>query len=344
VANLLELDDLNEDTLLANIEKRYYDSDVKIYTWIGSSILVALNPYQKVPIYTVDKAKECRNFVKGFQSGVVDESARPEPHLFMVAEEAYQDLVIDKQSQSIIVTGESGAGKTEATKVILSYLARWKDNFSSNDSGSTDLFDRKNYLGTDTSLEKQVLDSNPLLEAFGNAKTVKNDNSSRFGKFIQVNVERSGKIISATIRSYLLEKSRIVHQNSNERNFHIFYYVFIDPAISEMHGLKDPADYTYLENSFIDAIPEEEDQMGCKIMKNCMKKLGFSNDEYNEIIDLVVGILSLGNIRFDEQYVNGKGDESYVDTDTEQYLEKVTKLFGSQYKDFIEKVNMSDNF
>jgi myosin heavy subunit len=169
VPNLLALDDLNEDTLLANVEKRYNDSN--IYTSIGSSILISFNPYQKLPIYTVEIAKKWRNFVKNIQNGMADESARPDPHLFMVAEEAYQDLTIDRQSQSIIVTGESGAGKTEATKVILSYLARWKDNFIG--SGSEDLFDRANYLTHDASLEKQVLDSNPLLEAFGNAKTVK---------------------------------------------------------------------------------------------------------------------------------------------------------------------------
>jgi myosin heavy subunit len=122
VPNLLALDDLNEDTLLANIEKRY--NETNIYTCIGSSILVSLNPYTKLPIYTLKKAHECRNFVKDFQSGRAEESARPDPHLFMVAEEAYQDLIIDKNSQSIIVTGESGAGKTEATKIILSYLAK----------------------------------------------------------------------------------------------------------------------------------------------------------------------------------------------------------------------------
>jgi myosin heavy subunit len=122
VPNLLALDDLNEDTLLSNIEIRY--ADLNIYTTIGSSILISLNPYQKLPIYTTEKAKQCRHFVKDLRSGRVDESARPDPHLFMVAEEAYEDLIIDKQNQSIIVTGESGAGKTEATKIILSYLAK----------------------------------------------------------------------------------------------------------------------------------------------------------------------------------------------------------------------------
>jgi myosin heavy subunit len=156
-----------------------------------------------------------------------------------------------------------------------------------------------------------------------------------------VNVDSSGKIMSATIRNYLLEKSRIVHQNSDERNFHIFYYVFIDPAISEVYKLSKPEDYAYLRNSFIDAIPEEEDQMGWKIMQNWMKVLGFTNDEYNEIIDLVVGILNLGNIQFGEEYIGGKGDHSFITSDSEKYLHEVSKLFGIEDSDFIEKVRIS---
>ena len=265
----------------------------------------------------------------------MDENSRPDPHLFMVAEEAYQDLIIDKRSQSIIVTGESGAGKTEATKIILSYLAKWKDDFSSMKS-QKDLADSSNYLSNEASLEKQVLDSNPLLEAFGNAKTVMNNNSSRFGKFIQVNVDSSGKITSATIKSYLLEKSRIVHQNSKERNFHIFYYIFLDEKIIEFYELEVIENYTYLADSFINGISEEEDLLGYNIMRNCLSVLGFTDTEYNEIIDLVVGILNLGNIEFNESYIVGKSDQASVSDSTRQYLEKVSKYFGVDL-DFIEK-------
>ena len=199
-----------------------------------------------------------------------------------------------------------------------------------------DLSDSSNYLSKEASLEKQVLDSNPLLEAFGNAKTVMNNNSSRFGKFIQVNVDPSGKITSATIRSYLLEKSRIVHQNSKERNFHIFYYMFLDKKIIELYELEEIENYKYLASSFIDGIPEEEDNLGYSIMKNCLGVLGFSDTEYNEIIDLIIGILNLGNIEFDESYVVGKSDQATVSDSTRQYLEKVSKYFGVDL-DFIEK-------
>lgn len=130
----------------------------------------------------------------------------------MVAEEAYQDLLIDNKNQAIIISGESGAGKTEATKIILSYLAKADTNFVGNDN--EDMLDPKKYLNQakgERTIEKQILDTNPLLEAFGNAKTFKNNNSSRFGKFIEVNFEPSGKIYSANITNYLLEKSRIVY-------------------------------------------------------------------------------------------------------------------------------------
>ena len=152
---------------------------------------------------------------------------RPDPHLFMVAEDSYQDLMMDNNNQSIIITGESGAGKTEATKIVLAYLARAGKGFSGPEE---DLLYKKpsqaeamQASNADATIEKQVLDSNPLLEAFGNAKTFKNNNSSRFGKFIQVNFNATGMLHSASIVNYLLEKSRICFQYGIERNFHIFY-------------------------------------------------------------------------------------------------------------------------
>lgn len=140
---------------------------------------------------------------------------RPEPHLFMVAEDSYQDLMIDGKNQSIIITGESGAGKTEATKIILAYLARAGKGFTGPEE---DLLYKKpsqaeamQNQNANPTIEKQVLDSNPLLEAFGNAKTFKNNNSSRFGKFIQVNFNATGMLHSASIVNYLLEKSRLCY-------------------------------------------------------------------------------------------------------------------------------------
>ena len=333
------LDELNEGALLTTIRKRY--SENKIYTSIGSSILISLNPYMKLPIYKVEKALECKNYVSNLQTKDLNESSIPDPHLFMMTEKAYQDWIRDNKSQSIIVTGESGAGKTEATKIILSYLAKWKNDFTWMDA-QKDLSDLSHYCDNETSLEKQILDSNPLLEAFGNAKTVMNNNSSRFGKFIKVNIDPITKNIDgASIKSYLLEKSRIVHQSSKERNFHIFYYMFLDKNIIEQYELEPIDSYTYLKNSCIDGVSKEDDEREYYNLKDCLKVLGFTDDKFKEITDLIIGILNLGNIEFDETYIKGKGDEASINENTRKYLKKASVCLGVD-PDVIEKALISD--
>lgn len=153
-------------------------------------------------------------------------------------------MLIDNKNQSIIISGESGAGKTEATKIVLCYLAKANTNFVQPED--KDMLDQRNYLVGENNIENQVLDSNPLLEAFGNAKTFKNNNSSRFGKFIQVNFEPSGKIHSASIVNYLLEKSRIVFQQGVERNFHIFFQIISQQALKSKYKLMNMESYHYL--------------------------------------------------------------------------------------------------
>lgn len=130
-----------------------------------------------------------------------------------------------------------------------------------------------------------------------------------------------------------------MHQNSNERNFHIFYYVFLDENIVNAYELEDMENYKYIADSFLKAIPEEEDRMGYKIMKNCMKVLGFSDDEYNEIIDIVVAILNLGNIEFEEIYEEGVGDRAQVTNDTYEYLEKAAKHFNVEDPEYLARVS-----
>ena len=227
VNDLLTLGEFNEGSLLHTVRERHCKR--QIYTSIGSPILLSVNPYERLNIYTTTIAQKYRKFATALRAGGATESDRPEPHLFMVAEDTYQDLLIDRKNQSIIITGESGAGKTEATKVILSYLAKASQGFSGPEE---DLLYKKPSnaqlkagLQQNAGIEKQVLDSNPLLEAFGNAKTFKNNNSSRFGKFIQVNFDVVGVLHSASIVNYLLEKTRIIYQHGIERNFHVFYQV-----------------------------------------------------------------------------------------------------------------------
>ena len=213
----------------------------------------------------------------------------------MVAEDTYQDLNIDRKNQSIIITGESGAGKTEATKVILSYLAKASQGFSGPEE---DLLYKKPTnaqlkagIQQNAGIEKQVLDSNPLLEAFGNAKTFKNNNSSRFGKFIQVNFDVTGVLHSASIVNYLLEKSRIIYQQGLERNFHVFYQILkayhLDkseqPPLSrkflQKYQLLDLEDYHYVNQSDVFSIDDVDDAADFEMTLQCMKNVHFSDPE-----------------------------------------------------------------
>ena len=186
---------LNEATLLNNVRLRY--SKDKIYTYVAN-ILIAVNPYFDLPaLYSGDTIKSYLGRSLG---------TRP-PHVFAIADKAFRDMKVLRTSQSIIVSGESGAGKTESTKYILKYLC---DNYgqSSQSQGS---------------LEEKILQANPILEAFGNAKTTRNNNSSRFGKFIEIHFDGSCSVVGGYISHYLLERARVVSQSKAERNYHIFY-------------------------------------------------------------------------------------------------------------------------
>ncbi|CAK9097010.1 Unconventional myosin heavy chain 6, partial [Durusdinium trenchii] len=205
VEDLLTLGDFNEPALLHNIRVRYEED--RIYTGIGMPILISVNPYQHIPdLYS----QETMRHYKRLAAKAPSQTGGGLPiHLYSVADAAYRAMLSEKASQSIIISGESGAGKTEATKRMLAYLAELQSS--------------KAESGGRRSVESQVLDANPVLEAFGNAKTVRNDNSSRFGKFIEVEFDSTGKLLSAQISNYLLEKCRIVTQQPEERNYHIFY-------------------------------------------------------------------------------------------------------------------------
>jgi myosin heavy subunit len=207
-------------------------------------------------------------------------------------------MITDKKSQSIIISGESGSGKTESTKIILKYLATVSSEIAEGNNSKV--------LETE-SVEKQVLDSNPLLEAFGNAKTVKNNNSSRFGKFIQVNFTEFGKIISAKIFNYLLEKSRIVKIQPEERNYHIFYQFIFGASDQERskYSIKDPSYYKYLKFGCF-KVEDEDDGRNFQETKECMTKLKFNDDEKKFIFSILSGILYLGNVEYEEVDNNGK--------------------------------------
>lgn len=181
-------------------------------------MLVAINPYEILPIYTYSEINLYRNRKIGDLP----------PHIFAIGDSAYQEMRRDGRDQCIVISGESGAGKTESTKLILQYLAATS--------------------GKHSWIEQQIIESNPILEAFGNAKTVRNDNSSRFGKYIDVHFNRDGAIDGAKVDQYLLEKSRIVSQNMGERNYHIFYSMLAGLSKEEkkLLELEDASKYRYL--------------------------------------------------------------------------------------------------
>lgn len=265
-------------------------------------ILIAVNPYKNLNIYNEDYIRNFKEYFYHLRTNP-NQVPPPIPHLFYIAEAAYQDMINEKKNQSVIISGESGSGKTQSTKIILKYLAVSSLHCTHFDSKGSQLSGLDQNTVT---VEKQVLDSNPLLEAFGNAKTVKNNNSSRFGKFIQVNFSEHGKILSARIYNYLLEKSRVVGIQPEERNYHIFYQLILgaDEKERKKHNIKDLDYYSFLNQGCYD-VDETDDKANFLETKECMSKLKFSSAEISYTFDLLMGILYLGNINFNEEDKNG---------------------------------------
>eukprot|EP01125_Pyxidicula_operculata_P006863 TRINITY_DN2356_c0_g1_i3.p1 TRINITY_DN2356_c0_g1~~TRINITY_DN2356_c0_g1_i3.p1 ORF type:complete len:1556 (-),score=486.31 TRINITY_DN2356_c0_g1_i3:1298-5965(-) len=276
LADMIALSDLHEATLLYNLRERYKEE--KIYTYIGPMI-VSVNPFKHLPIYD-------ESLIHEYLSKQRDEL---EPHLFAIAQKAWQSLRQQGQSQSVVISGESGAGKTEATKVVLKFLTFVASLSTNSKSGDGDLASR-------------ILATNPVLEAFGNAKTVRNNNSSRFGKFIKIAFDyETGKILGARIDNYLLEQTRVVGQAPNERNYHIFYQLIYgaSPEEKEKYHLLDSADdYLFLSNGHMNVrgIDDEQDFL---LTKKAMTTLGIKEQEQEEYFSVLSGILLLGNVQFE---------------------------------------------
>jgi len=285
--DMVMLKKLDEPAILHNLRLRYKRDD--IYTNIGT-ILVAVNPFKLLPIYNPE-------IVDAF---VKNGGRNMSPHVFGVADDAYRNLTGFGKNQSCIVSGESGSGKTETTKLFLQYLGE-----KSSSSSST------------ANLREQILLANPLMEAFGNAKTIRNDNSSRFGKLIEVSFDwRKGNIAAGAIQTYLLEKSRLVQQAEGERNYHVFYQLCaaasLSPDLTETFSLKDADQYWYLNQSKEKAstvVPGMSDSNGWENTIAAMEVLGLSNAQRDDIVRVLAGILHLGNIRF-----AGSDEKSSVET------------------------------
>ncbi|XP_072121989.1 unconventional myosin-VI isoform X3 [Mobula birostris] len=287
---------LNEATLLNNIRVRY--SKDKIYTYVAN-ILIAVNPYYDIAkLYSSDSIQK----YKGKSLGTLP------PHVYAIADKAYRDMKVHKLSQSIIVSGESGAGKTENTKFVLRYLTE--------------------SYGTGQDIDERIVEANPLLEAFGNAKTVRNNNSSRFGKFVEIHFNEKNAVVGGFVSHYLLEKSRICMQSKEERNYHIFYRLCAGAPedIRQKFHLTSPDNFRYLNRGCTKYFANKESDK--QILQNrkspeclkegsmkdpllddhgdfnrmcvAMKKIGLGDAEKLDLFRVVAGVLHLGNVDFEE--------------------------------------------
>ncbi|KAI4344563.1 hypothetical protein L6164_011775 [Bauhinia variegata] len=276
VDDMTKLSYLHEPGVLHNLATRYELNE--IYTYTGN-ILIAINPFQRLPhLYDSHMMEQYKGAAFGELS----------PHVFAVADVAYRAMINEGKSNSILVSGESGAGKTETTKMLMRYLA---------------------YLGGRSgvegrTVEQQVLESNPVLEAFGNAKTVRNNNSSRFGKFVEIQFDNKGRISGAAIRTYLLERSRVCQISDPERNYHCFYLLCAAPAEEkERYKLGSPSSFHYLNQSNCYQLDGVDDSHEYLATRRAMDIVGISEEEQEAIFRVVAAILHLGNIEF------AKGEE-----------------------------------
>ncbi|XP_068841598.1 unconventional myosin-VI isoform X3 [Capricornis sumatraensis] len=318
---------LNEATLLHNIKVRY--SKDRIYTYVAN-ILIAVNPYFDIPkIYSSDTIKS----YQGKSLGTMP------PHVFAIADKAFRDMKVLKMSQSIIVSGESGAGKTENTKFVLRYLTE--------------------SYGTGQDIDDRIVEANPLLEAFGNAKTVRNNNSSRFGKFVEIHFNEKSSVVGGFVSHYLLEKSRICVQGKEERNYHIFYRLCAGASedIRERLHLSSPDNFRYLNRGCTRYFANKEtdkqilqnrktpehlkagslkdpllDDHGDFIrMCTAMKKIGLDDEEKLDLFRVVAGVLHLGNIDFEEAGSTSGGCN--LKNKSTQSLEHCAELLGLDQDD-----------
>ncbi|XP_069053297.1 myosin-9 isoform X1 [Lepisosteus oculatus] len=314
VEDMAELTCLNEASVLHNLKERYYSG--LIYTYSGL-FCVVINPYKNLPIYS----EEIVDMYKGKKRHEMP------PHIYAITDTAYRSMMQDREDQSILCTGESGAGKTENTKKVIQYLAHVASSHKTKK-------DQQTAVLSHGELEKQLLQANPILEAFGNAKTVKNDNSSRFGKFIRINFDVNGYIVGANIETYLLEKSRAIRQAKEERTFHLFYYMLTgagDKLRSEL-CLESYNSYRFLSNGNV-TIPGQQDRELFMETMESMKIMGIPEDEQIGLLKVVSAVLQLGNMNFKKER---NSDQASMPDDTA--AQKVCHLMGMNVTDFTRAI------
>ncbi|XP_067265787.1 myosin-IIIb isoform X2 [Chanodichthys erythropterus] len=285
--DLVNLEVLDEETIITHLHKRY--QELQIYTYVGD-ILIALNPFQTLSIYSPQFSKLYHGMKR---------STNP-PHIFATADAAYQSMVTLSKDQCIIISGESGAGKTESAHLIVQHLT---------------------FLGkaNNRTLREKILQVNPLVEAFGNACTAINDNSSRFGKYLEMKFTPTGAVMGAKISEYLLEKSRVIKQATGEKNFHIFYYIYA--GLYHQDNLKKYRLPNKTAPRYIDCVNGKvmQDIISSKLYKeqfvaiqDCFRIIGFTEEEVNSVYRILAAILNTGNIEFTSTSSQHQSDKSEV--------------------------------
>ncbi|XP_053293479.1 myosin-7 [Pleuronectes platessa] len=302
---------LHEPAVLFNLKERY--AAWMIYTYSGL-FCVTVNPYKALPVYNKEVVAAYRG----------KKRAEAPPHIFSISDNAYQYMLADRENQSILITGESGAGKTVNTKRVIQYFA----SIAAAPGGKKDAASEKK--GT---LEDQIIQANPALEAFGNAKTIRNDNSSRFGKFIRIHFDNRGKLASADIETYLLEKSRVTYQLKAERDYHIFYQILSQkkPELMDMLLItNNPYDYAFISQgeTTVASINDSEELMATD---EAFDVLGFTQEEKNSIYKLTGAIMHHGNMKFKQ-----KQREEQAEADGTEDADKVAYLMGLNSADLIK--------
>uniref|UniRef100_A0A8C9THF7 Osteoclast-stimulating factor 1 n=1 Tax=Scleropages formosus TaxID=113540 RepID=A0A8C9THF7_SCLFO len=293
VDDMVLLAKISEDAITDNLKKRYMDD--YIFTYIGP-VLISVNPFKQLPYFT-DREVEI------YQGAAQYENP---PHIYALTDNMYRNMMIDTENQCVIISGESGAGKTVAAKYIMSYISKVS-------GGGPKVQQVKDI----------ILQSNPLLEAFGNAKTVRNNNSSRFGKYFEIQFSRGGEPDGGKISNFLLEKSRVVSQNQGERNFHI-YYQLLEGASKEQReelGVTTADYYYYLNQSGTYTVEDVSDKREFSETTKAMSVVGLSDEEKTTVLQIVAGILHLGNISFREE-------GNYAVVESEDFLAFPSYLMG----------------
>ncbi|XP_049825634.1 myosin heavy chain, muscle isoform X9 [Aethina tumida] len=292
---------LNDASVLHNLKQRYYAK--LIYTYSGL-FCVAINPYKRFPVYT----NRCAKLYRGKRRNEVP------PHIFAISDGAYVNMLTNHENQSMLITGESGAGKTENTKKVIAYFATV--------GASTKKTEEQIKKGN---LEDQVVQTNPVLEAFGNAKTVRNDNSSRFGKFIRIHFGPTGKLAGADIETYLLEKARVISQQSLERSYHIFYQMMSGSVkgLKEMCLLSNNINDYHFVSQGKTTIPNVDDGEECTITDQAFDVLGFTQEEKDNIYKITASVMHMGCMKFKQ-----RGREEQAEPDGTEEGERVSKLLG----------------